>query len=325
MSASKMVRFLLPAKVCGGSTPGHKVPPVGQARRCQFRCPTCEAIFSHYILLCIHTWSHAPEDMCIPSPALKPCSILQSTENFGLQCFLCPLRFGSHAGLRQHLDNNHTEADDISRLRFACAFCAMRYASADLLIAHIQQHAIWEDGDFYPIFMGIVGNPKPLTKRSPYANLQKDGVASSSLALDSKSESYCGPGPRLPYNKLRFNETIPRSFEFDELIRELQKIAGESPTGDMVARKSALSDRCRAKGSHSVLRYLCALCGMKFQHGYQIDEHVRLRHQGFLKLMKARHACVYCGTKFFKLSVLREHLLKHHAVAVTPQKAVMRF
>ncbi|CAN7991085.1 unnamed protein product [Ixodes hexagonus] len=316
MSPPKMVRFLLPAKVYGGSTPRQKVPPVGQARHCQFRCPTCEAIFSHYILLCIHTWSHAPEDMSIPSPALKPCSILQSTENFGLQCFLCPLRFGSHVGLRQHLDNQHTEADDISRLRFACAFCAMRYASADLLIAHIQQHAVWEDGDFYPIFIGIISNPKPGTKRSLYSSPQKDEAAASS--------SKCGLGPQLP-NYLLLNETMPRSFEFDELIRELQKIAGESPTTDTLARKSTLSDRCRAKGSQSVLRYLCALCGMKFQHGYQIDEHVRLRHQGFLKLMKARHACVYCGTKFFKLSVLREHLLKHHAVAVTPQKAVVRF
>lgn len=152
----------------------------------------------------------------------------------------------------------------------------MRYASADLLIAHIQQHDVWEDGDFYPLFAGIVG--KPLCER---------------------------------------DDTVS-SFELDDLIKELQKIAGDLPAQQRIS-KPALSKKSRG-GVSAPLNYLCALCGMKFQHGYQIDEHVRLRHKGFLKLMKARHACVYCGSKFFKLSVLREHLLIHHAISVTPRK-----
>ncbi|KAH9362052.1 uncharacterized protein LOC144155148 [Haemaphysalis longicornis] len=273
MASSKTVRFLLPPKTYPASSPRRRAP---QHCRCRFKCPTCEAVFSHYILLCVHTWSHAPDDLRVPDPAIKPCSILQSTENFGLQCFLCPLRFGSHLALRQHLDDSHTAADDVKLLRFACAFCAMRYASADLLIAHIQQHDVWEDGDFYPLFAGIVG--KPLCER---------------------------------------DDTVS-SFELDDLIKELQKIAGDLPAQPAL-RKSAFSKKIRGS-THVPLNYLCALCGMKFQHGYQIDEHVRMRHKGFLKLMKARHACVYCGTKFFKLSVLREHLLMHHAVSVTPRK-----
>lgn len=285
MSTSRTVRFLLPPKVYGVVTPRAQRACAAVHRKWHFNCPTCHAVFTHYILLCIHTWSHAPDDIQVPDPAVKACSILQSTENFRLQCFLCPLRFGTHLSLRQHLDTSHTEADDVRRLRFGCAFCAMRYASADLLITHIQQHDVWEDGDFYPIFAGVVGKPKPTFER-------------------------------------RQNDSTESCFEFDDLIQELQKIAGVNQP--LSSKKSSLSRKCRGGGVNSTLNYLCALCGMKFQHGYQVEEHIRLRHKGFLKLMRAKHACVYCAAKFFKLSVLKKHLLAHHAVSVTPRKSGAR-
>lgn len=278
----KTVRFLFPPEIHSARTPPQRkaqAVPFERVRKCSFKCPTCDAVFSHYIFLAIHTWSHAPQDIHIPQPRPKPCGVYQSEEKFRLQCFLCPLQFSSDNSLRQHLENCHRNSDEESRLRFPCAFCSMRFPSADILSLHITQHDVWEDGDFYPLFGGTGGKP-----------------------------SATG------------NEELVSSFDFDGLINELRKIAGEVKSPK---RKSSLSLKCKSSSCHG-LHYLCGRCSMKFQHGYQVEEHIKLRHKGLLKLLKAHHACAYCKAKFIKLSVLRKHLCEHHLVSVTPRKSAFR-
>ncbi|XP_064460424.1 PR domain zinc finger protein 5-like isoform X2 [Ornithodoros turicata] len=284
MQNKKTVRFLFPPLVYSSGTMKRRTAKPAcrpHSPKCKFECPTCDAAFTHYIFLAIHTWSHAPQDVRVPRPRAKPCSVYQSSDKFRLQCFLCPLQFNCDTSLQHHIDVGHHDEEFL--LRFRCAFCTMRFASADMLISHIQQHDVWEDGDFYPLFGGTVGKA---------STSDDDAVENRAL-----------------------------TFDFDQLIEELKKIAGES---DAPKQKSALSRKCKSSSSCNVLRYVCALCTMRFQHGYQVEEHVKLRHKGFLKLVRARHACVYCHAKFYKLSVLRDHLSNHHSISVTPKKSSLR-
>lgn len=121
-----------------------------------FRCPACQAVFTHFILLSIHTWSHSPADVKVPPITKKP--LPETFDPKPPRCFVCTLKFATKDTLRAHVEKEHP-AKPLGSGEYECPFCEVCFDSSIELINHIEigSHP-WKDGDFYPIYSGVLQN-----------------------------------------------------------------------------------------------------------------------------------------------------------------------
>ncbi|XP_022699869.1 zinc finger protein 341-like [Varroa jacobsoni] len=252
-----------------------------------FRCPTCQAVFTHFILLSIHTWSHSPLDVKVP-PIVKQ-TLPSDFDPKPPRCFVCTLKFSNKEALHAHTLSAHPNGGSEGSGEFECPFCEVRFETSIELITHIEigSHP-WKDGDFYPIYSGVLKNHVRHLHQAELEQLIADFnmlCAEDSVRQTSRS-AICSSGEHLESQRMK-----------------------------PALRKSTVLKPV-------VCNYQCAKCGIRFAHGNQLKAHVDLKHRGLMSSIKPRllHSCVYCKDKFKTLTALRKHLDCDHFVKTTPAR-----
>ncbi|OQR78113.1 hypothetical protein BIW11_00357 [Tropilaelaps mercedesae] len=255
-----------------------------------FRCPACQAVFTHFILLSIHTWSHSPPDVRVPPIAKQP--LPTDFDPKPPRCFVCTLKFANKESLRAHTLAAHPSGGGEGSGEFECPFCEVRFEASIDLINHIEigSHP-WKDGDFYPIYSGVLKNH---VRHLHHAELEQLVADFNTLCSD---ESVGRQDPRSSERRGGCHEHLRHGL-----------------------RPALRKSTCALKPV--VCNYQCAKCGVRFAHGNQLKAHVDLKHRGLMSSIKPRslHSCVYCKEKFKTLTALRKHLDRDHLVKTTPAR-----